>query len=373
MNLNKPLVFLLVLVMLFGLASCETKEQSPPPSETPVEATPSETPEVTVPEGTPSTSEVEEIDITKVEGTLRMTTTQLSSNGQILGSAMTDIVGAQLPNLKTSVIISAGSGENAYLLADKEAELAIMTPDVSFQSMHGMEPYGLIEMYAITKTFTNQTVFAVRADSGITRMEDLVGKTVAVGATGSGPYELAKAVLESGYGIWEDIEKVYLPTSDSPSALRDGVVDAMVAHLSSGYPASYLSELDAGSVEVNYIGVSEEALAKIKESLPFEIGVEEKEGTSRLTQLEGTVLCMSNTQYIAVRPDVSEELVYAFTKALMENASELDVYHSLGTTIRPETALVGLDPNIPIHPGAARYYKEKGVWDDSLTVGTIRE
>ncbi len=311
------------------------------------------------------------IDLSNVEGSLRMTTTSLSSNGQILGSAMCDIVAANLPTLKTSVIISAGSGENAFLLDDKEAELAIMTPDVSFQCKNGLEPYGEIEMYAITKTFTNETLFAVRKDSGITCMEDLKGKKIAVGATGSGPYELAKAVLEAGYGIWDDIDKVYLATADSPDALKDGVVDAMVAHLSSGFPASYLSELDAGGVEVLYLGVTDEIMAHIQESLPFEISVKEVEGESRLTQLSGEILCMSNTQYVAVRPDVSEELVYAFTKTLMENAEKLDAYHSLGTTIRPETALAGLDPNIPVHPGAARYYKEAGVWDDSLTVGTV--
>lgn len=368
MNLKKVLSLMLSLIMLLALAACGDKTSSPGNSNTP--STPSEPAEqpTTEPDSSGSTEGINPAD---VEGSLRMTTTSLSSNGQILGSAMCDIVTANLPSLKTSVIISAGSGENAFLLADKEAELAIMTPDVSFQCQKGMDPYGEIEMYAITKTFTNETVFAVRADSGITCMEDLKGKTVAVGATGSGPYELAKAVLESGYGIWDDIEKVYLATGDSPDALRDGVVDAMVAHLSSGYPASYLSELDAGGVPVTYLGVSEEALARIQEELPFEISVEEVEGTSRLGQLSGSVLCMSNTQYVAVRPDVSEDLVYAFTKTLMENAEQLDAYHSLGTTIRPETALSGLDPNIPIHPGAARYYQEAGVWDDTLTVGTV--
>ena len=327
------------------------------------------------PSGTPddsgAVSDTGEIDASKVEGTIRMTTTSLSSNGQILGSAMCDIVSAN-SNLKTSVIISAGSGENAFLLSDKEAELAIMTPDVSFQCLEGMDPYGEIEMYAITKTFTNQTLFAVRADSGIESMEDLKGKRIAVGATGSGPYELAKAVL-GGYGLWDDesTEKVYLNTADCPDALKDGSVDAMVAHLSSRFPASYLSELDAGGVEVRYLGVSEEAMAKIQEELPFEITVNETVSDTRLTQLKEDILCMSNTQYVAVRPDVSEEVVYAFTKTLMENAEQLDAYHSLGSTIRPETALEGLDPNIPIHPGAARYYKEIGVWDDTLTVGTV--
>lgn len=355
MKCKKMLAMLLATTMLLTFAACGSKQE-------PVK-TNTEKESVASADG--------EIDINAVKGSLRMTTTSLSSNGQILGSAMCDIVGGHLPDLKTSVIISAGSGENAYLLADKEAELAIMTPDVSYQCLMGMEPYGEIEMYAITKTFTNETVFAVRADSGITCMEDLKGKTVAVGSVGSGPYELAKAVLEAGYGIWDDIEKVNLATGDSPDALRDGVVDAMVAHLSSGYPASYLSELDSGTVGVTYLGIDEEVLAKIQESLPFEISVTETEGESKLNQLKGSVLCMSNTQYVAVRPDVSEELVYAFTKALMENAAELDAYHALGTTIRPETALVGLDPNIPIHPGAARYYKEVGVWDDTLTIGTV--
>ena len=356
MNMKRLLALLLAIAMIAALTACGGNTNG--------DADNTPTPGQSVTAGG-------DIDVSKVEGTLRMTTTSLSSNGQILGSAMCDIVNSHLPGLKNSVIISAGSGENAFLLADKEAELAIMTPDVSYQCLKGLDPYGEIEMYAVTKTFTNETVFAVRADSGITSMEDLKGKTVAVGAVGSGPYELAKAVLEAGYGIWDDIEKVNLATGDSPDALRDGVVDAMVAHLSSGYPASYLSELDSGTVDVVYLGISEDVLTKIQSTLPFEISVQEVEGESRLNQLKGTILCMSNTQYVAVRTDVPEDLVYAFTKTLMENAAELDAYHALGTTIRPETALSGLDPNIPIHPGAARYYKEAGVWDDSLTVGTL--
>lgn len=375
---NRRLAWGISCLLLLGLMGCSPQaessvaEQSDTPAETAgEEGAKAESAGEDAGKAEGGTSEGG-LNIESVSGTLRMATTALSSNGQILGSAMCSVVSGHLTNLKTSVIISAGSGENAFLIADGEAELCIMTPDVAYAARNGMEPYGKIDLYAVCKTFTNQTVFCVRKDSGITKMEDLEGKRVAVGATGSGPYELAKAVLESGYGLWDKIEPVYMNTADSPDALRDGTVDAMVAHLSSYYPASYLAELDASSVEVKYLGVSEDAMARIKESLPFEIATELQASDSRLTQLDEDLISMSNTQFVGARTDVPEEQVYAFTKALFENAEEMDSYHALGATIRAENALEGVDPGVPVHPGAARYYKEIGVWDDSFTIGVIQ-
>mgnify|MGYP000973124708 FL=1 len=363
-SLKRIVLMFLSVMLIVVFVSCSSAGE-PPVSEPPVSEPPANP--VTEPNDSGST------DLSKIDGSLRMTTTALSSNGQIIGSAMSSIVSEHLPNLKTAIIISSGSGENAHILHDKDAELAIMTPDVAYLSRSGIEPYDNVnDMYAICKTFTNQTIFCVRKDSGITKMEELEGKRVAVGAVGSGPYELAKAVLDSGYGIWDKIDKLTIATSDSPDALKDGTVDAMVAHLSSGFPAAYLSELDATNVELYYIGVSDDAMAKIQEDLPFEIATQLKSGDSRLTKLDHDLTSMSNTQFIAVRPDVSEDLVYAFTKVLFENAEELDAYHALGATIRKENALEGLDPGLSIHPGAARYYKEAGVWDDNFTIGAIK-
>ncbi len=311
------------------------------------------------------------VDLTKVKANLRMATTALSSNGQILGSAMCSVVSKHLPNLRTSVIITGGSGENAYLLQDKDAELAIMTPDVSQLARLGQEPYGKIVMYSICKTFTNQTIFCVREDSGITSIEQLKGKRVAVAPVQSGPHQLAISVLDYGYGMWNDIEKVFINTSEAPDALKDGTVDAMVAHLSSFFPAAYLSELDAGGVKIRYLGQSDEAIANMQKVLPFQIRIVQEAATTRLKQLKEDIVSSGNTQYVAVRPDVPEDVVYAFTKTLFENAQEMDSFHALGATIRKETALDGVDKNIPVHPGAARYYKEIGVWNDEYTVGEI--
>lgn len=363
-TLKRNVLIVLTVMLIIVLVGCSSSSK-PSASEQPANEQPSN------PATEPNNSD--SIDLSKIDGSLRMTTTALSSNGQIIGSAMCSIVSQHLPNLKTAIIISSGSGENAHILSDKDAELAIMTPDVAYLSRNGIEPYNNVnDMYAICKTFTNQTIFCVRKDSGITKMEELEGKRVAVGAVGSGPYELAKAVLESGYGIWDKIDQLTIATADSPDALRDGTVDAMVAHLSSGFPASYLSELDASNIELYYIGVSDEAMERIQEELPFEIPTQLKSGDSRLTKLDHDLTSMSNTQFIAVRPDVPEDLVYAFTKVLFENAEELDAYHALGTTIRKESALEGMDPGVPIHPGAARYYKEVGAWDDRFTVGEIK-
>jgi TRAP-type uncharacterized transport system substrate-binding protein len=72
------------------------------------------------------------------------------------------------------------------------------------------------------------------------------------------------------------------------------------------------------------------------------------------------------------RKDIPERTVYAFTKTLFDHCTELDAYHRQGQNVRPELAARGLFSEIPIHPGAARYLKEIGQWNDAWTIGEIQ-
>ena len=310
-------------------------------------------------------------DFSSITADIRIGSASLGSTNQVLCTGFSQVVSKYLPGLRTSAITTQGSIENVRLLQQKELEFASINGDAAFAAHTATGSFNeKIVNYQLFSSFNNQCVFVTMKDSGIKTIEDLEGKRVSVGPPGSGGLDLATSVL-TGYGLWDKVDKVYLSYNDQVDALKDGTIDAMMAHLNGGYPASYFAELDATNNNIYIIGESEEGLKRIKELQPFQVTSTLKPGED-IKNLDREILAMTNYAVMYSRPDIPEDVVYAFVKTLFENCTELDSYHRQGRNIRIENALKGIYPEIPVHPGAAKYFKEVGVWDDSLIIGEIK-
>ena len=314
-----------------------------------------------------------DIDISQVKAEIRIGTASLGSTGQVLQAGIAALVSKYLPNLKCSAITTQGSMENVRLMAQKEIEFASINSDASYAAFKGTGAFKKpIVNYQMFSAYSNQCVFVTLKGSGIEKIEDLKGRRVSVGPQGSGAMDLAYSVLKYGYDLWDKIDKVFMSYSDQVEALKDGTIDAMVAHLNSGYPASYFAELDATNKNLHIMGESEEALKRIQSVQPFQM-IEKISPSPYLTNLDRDIYAMTNYNATYARPDISEEIVYAYMKTLFDHCTEVDAYHRQGKNIRPELAVRGIFAGMPVHPGAARYYKEKGLWNDSWIIGEIKE
>jgi TRAP transporter TAXI family solute receptor len=310
-------------------------------------------------------------DFSSIKGDIRIGSASLGSTNQVLCTGFSQVVSKYVPGLRTSAITTQGSIENVRLLQQKELEFASINGDAAFAAYTGTGSFNeKIVNYQLFSSFNNQCVFVTMKDSGIKTIEDLEGKRVSVGPPGSGGLDLATSVL-TGYGMWDKVDKVYLSYNDQVDALKDGTIDAMMAHLNGGYPASYFAELDATNNNIYIIGQSEEGLKKINELQPFQVTSTLKPGED-VRNLDREILAMTNYAVMYSRTDIPEDIVYAFVKTLFEHSEELDSYHRQGRNIRVENALKGLYSEIPVHPGAAKYFKEVGVWDDSFIIGEIK-
>lgn len=301
-----------------------------------------------------------------ISGDIRWASATLGSTGQVLLTGVTTIVGQVLPNVRMSVMTTSGSVENPRLLAAGETEFAAINADSAFPAAQGTAPYDQpIEMQTLFTTFGNAVVFLVPSDSDIQSMEDLRGRRVSVGPPNSGGYTLARAVLEQGYDMWGEIEPIYLGYGEQGGAMQAGRVDAMMSHLSGGAPAPYLSEVDA-TMDVRVIGQSQEAMDRIKARQPFQS--QSTLTADMLENLDEDVLAMTNYNVQYARPGVDPDLVYEILKAFYANADQLQRFHRLGNAVTMERALEGALIDIPVNAGAARLFKESGVWRDDLTV-----
>ena len=309
-------------------------------------------------------------DYSKVEYEIRLGSASTGSTNQVLQTGVAAVV-SEHSALTVSAITTQGSSENVRLLQDKELELASINGDAAYMAWTGtgnFEAGELEGMSQLFSTFSNQAIFVTREGTGITKIEDLVGRKVSVDAAGSGAADLAYGVLYYGYDMWDDkIDIQYMSYTDEVEALKDGNIDAMVAHLNTGSPAAYFAELDVTCNDLVLLEVSDEAMEKIQEAQPFQKKAELTKENCTLSCIgDQEITAMENYAVVYARNDIPEDVVYAFVRTLMEHAEEVDSYHKQGASIRPEYAMRGLLNQIPVHPGAAAYYKEIGIWNDNF-------
>ena len=299
-------------------------------------------------------------------GDIRWASASMGSTGQVLLTGVTTIVRKAAPKLRLSVMTTSGSIENPRLMESKECDFAAVNSDAAYPAIKGTKPYDKpITMQTLFRTFGNTVIFIVPKNSPIQKMEDLEGKRVSVGPPNSGGYNLAFSVLTHGYDLWGKIKPVYLSYNDIGAALRDGTIDASMAHLNNSIPTSYLSEIDA-TMDVRAIGYTKEALDRIIAAEPFQTSDILKAGVLKNQKEDLITMTNNNIQY--ARPGIPDDLVYVIVKSLFENADQLGAFHQLGKDFTVKNALFGVLKDIPVHPGAARYYKEVGVWRDDLKI-----
>lgn len=197
--------------------------------------------------------------------------------------------------------------------------------------------------------------------SGITDWADIAGKTVFTGPPAGSASATSEAIIRiiTGFEPGADYEAVRLSWGEGYAALADGKIDMMVR------PA------EIGSANIERFGLSGEfRVLSIPEDI---VGSDDMQalfgrpGRGMIAfegdvyqgqQTEGTITALSFTQFIGTHAGVSDEVVYAATKAFWENLDDVHATAFFLQAVTPETAFTSV--NVPLHPGAVQYYEEAG-------------
>ena len=264
-----------------------------------------------------------------------------------------------------SAISSAGSGENVKLLRDGEAQFAILQGLFGFYAKTGTGPVEAdgpqTNLRSISMLWQNVEHFVVAADAAKTgTMADLValkGQAVAMGAKNSGTIGSNRTIL-AGFGLDmdTDFELMYGGYGPSVAALQDGKV--VGAGVPGGVPVGALVQLmSTAGDRVKMLSMTEEEMAKADDGrglwVPYTIPAETYPGHTTDIQT------VAQPNFLATTADMPEEDVYLITKTIYENLAFLNAIHAATKAMSIEKAIGGLP--VPLHPGAARYYKEVGI------------
>lgn len=278
-----------------------------------------------------------------------------------LGGMLAQLISntAELPDTKLSATAETGNASvaNAQLLGRGEIESAFVAADILDAAYRGANQFsdGALEnLRAIGALYPETVQLVVRADSGIEKFEDLKGKSISSGAPGSGQWQLLGDLLVAHGMVREDVTEDFSSFAQSVDKIKDGNLDASL--ITAGLPTSSVTDLANGH-DIRVIPLNGPAIAKLQETQPYYANAVIPAGSYK--GMDADVDTLAVRAIWATHAEVPDEVIYAVTKALYENTETLGQVHPMGQQISLDKALEAV--SIPVHPGAEKYYTEKGI------------
>jgi TRAP transporter TAXI family solute receptor len=264
-----------------------------------------------------------------------------------------------VPGLVATSVASNGSVANVAAIAAGTAQSGFVQSDIAHWAYNGTGIYQgrprVDSLRAIANLYPESIQLVVRKGTGIKSVADLRGRKVSLDEPGSGTLVDARLIL-SAFGLSEkDLKAEYFRAQQVADSLKDGTIDAFFSV--SGWPQSAVADL-AATVGIELVPIAGPEVDDLIARFPFFSTEEIPDNAYRGVAGVKTV---SVHAIWATSSKQSEELIYKVTAALWNPATRklLDSGHAKGREIRLETATTGV--GIPLHPGAEKFYKEKGI------------
>ena len=276
-----------------------------------------------------------------------------------LGGGMAALISKYIPGTEATAEVTTASVDNMKLLHTGKLGLALTLPDTALDAYQGQmkgfkEKVGVRTLMAL---YSNLMHIVALEGSGIRSVADLKGKRVSTGAPGSGTEVKGLRVFEA-YGLTpKDLRsQERLGVGESAGALKDRKIDAFV--WDGGLPTAAVLDLAATPGIRIYLVPHGDAVAKMvaKYGPLYFVGAIPK-GT--YAGVEADVPVAVATNLLVAHERMDEQLAYQITKLLLERTADLVAVHKAATEITLKSAVIGSP--VPFHPGALRYYKEKGM------------
>ncbi len=283
-----------------------------------------------------------------------------------IGVAMATISKSKLQpehNISLSAISSAGSMENLKLLRDNEAQFGILQGLFGAWAWNGEGPIrdpqtGMRSVAALWLNVEHFALLTSLVKSGtLSDLGTLQGERFVMGARNSGAEQSGRFILETlGIDYVDGMTLAYMGYEGAASAMQDGNVVGM--NVPAGAPASAITQAFAQMGErITLLNFSPEELARLNSRYNLWDIYEFQPGV--YPNLNTLVRTIAAPNVLVVRDDIPEEVVYQVTKMIWENLGSLQDIHAATRDMRLDIALRGL--TAPLHPGALRYYRERGL------------
>lgn len=281
-----------------------------------------------------------------------------------LGGAMGGIIGNHVPNTDATSEATTAAIDNLKLLTAGKAGMAFAYDYHAVWANEGKmtKELGKSQPVRVVLSFYEQPLHITTKDgTGIRSVMDLKGKRVSTGAPNSGTEEQADYVLKALGIDWnKDIKREKLGASESVAALKDGKIDAFF--WSGAVPTSSIIDLSSTpGLKMVLLPVGGEVADKIMKANP---AVFHKTAFTKgsYSALDKDVEAIAITAVVNVMDSFPADRMYQIVSALFANTKDLSAVWKGATELTPQKAIAQMTPDAVkyLHPGAQRFFKEKG-------------
>lgn len=273
-----------------------------------------------------------------------------------MGVAMSETITKHVPGIASTGEATAASVENIRNLTSGKLAMGISQSDIAWLAYNGQgdfEKRKADDLRSLFSTIYSYIQVFTLADSPIDGISDFKGKAIGVGAAGSGG-EMAARMILNFYGLtYNDIRPQFIPESEAVTALKDNKIAAFICT----HPLKSAALMDlTTSTKVKMISFTDDALYS---AYPFWTRYEIPAGTYTNVDVPVTVPISRVIMLTSTKSGLTDDEVYNIVKAIWENRNEwASVTAAVSSQVLLDTALSEIP--VPLHPGALRYFKEKG-------------
>jgi TRAP transporter TAXI family solute receptor len=276
-----------------------------------------------------------------------------------LGGGIAALVSKYVPGVDATAEVTAGSIANLNLIAGGKSEMAFTMADSAWDAVNGLAKFEgkRVPLRTLAVFYPNRMHVVTVEGTGINSMKDLKGKRVSTGAPVSGTEEMASRLLEASGLELKDITRERLSVAESVAALKDRKIDAFF--WVGGVPTPSITDLaSTPGMKVKLIDHGDAADNMRKKYGPIYV-----KNSILANAYPGEPRTTTNVDVwnlLVVPEKADDKLVYDIVKTMFEKKDELVKVHKDAAFLDLANQASGASP-IPFHPGALRYFKERGI------------
>jgi TRAP transporter TAXI family solute receptor len=276
-----------------------------------------------------------------------------------LGGGMANVLSKYLPGVQATAEVTGGSVDNLKLIGAQPGQIGLSMVDAALDAMDGKGKFtaGKVSVRTLMVLYPNRMHVVSTDARGVTKMSDLKGKRVSTGSPGSATEVMAFRVIEAaGLDRDKDMTRERLSVAESANALKDGKIDAFF--WVGGLPTAAVTDVGATpNVKIRLVDTSDLVdKMNAKYSKLYSKGVIPSK-TYPGQDKDNSVAVVQNI--LVANANMPDDVAYNIVKTLMEKKPELVAVHREAENFEIKGQSNDNTP-IPFHPGAAKYFKEKG-------------
>ncbi len=277
-----------------------------------------------------------------------------------LGGGFGNILGKELAGVTATAQVTGGSVANLQLIGSGKADICFTQVDAAWDAINGLDKFanGKLPIRALAVMYANYMHVVTVEGTGISKVEDMKGRRVSTGSPGSATEVFALRVIEAaGLDKDKDMKRERLGVAESVNAIKDKKIDAFFFVV--GLPTSSITDLAATpNTKIKIIDHAQYVDKMIaKYGNIYAAGIMPK---TTYAGMEADSKGITVWNIMAVNANTDDQLAYDLTRIMLEKRDDLALVHKEALNIKAELQTSDR-AGIPWHPGALKYFKEKGI------------